>query len=81
VFAANDKQTHNVIARGRDLGHDLGANWSLSRRGMSTGEWAEKDMDHARELAQSAKVAMPLGGLVDQLVKGINQERMKSLLG
>ena len=37
-------------------------------------------MDHALELAQAARVAMPLGGLVDQLVKGINQERMKALL-
>ena len=32
------------------------------------------------ELAQAAKVPVPLGGLVDQLVKGINQEKMKTLL-
>jgi hypothetical protein len=38
-------------------------------------------MDHALELAQSAKVPMPLGGLVDQLAKGINQDKMKALLG
>ncbi len=57
-----------------------GANWSLSRWGKSTGKWAEKDMDHALELAQAAKVPMPLSGLVDQLVKEINQERMKALL-
>ena len=63
------------------LGKGSGANWSLSRWGKSTGKWAEKDMDHALELAQAAKVPMPLGGLVDQLVKGINQERMKALLG
>jgi 3-hydroxyisobutyrate dehydrogenase-like beta-hydroxyacid dehydrogenase len=63
------------------LGHGSGANWSLSRWGKSTGKWAEKDMDTALELAQAAKVPMPLGGLVDQLVKGINQERMKALLG
>jgi 3-hydroxyisobutyrate dehydrogenase-like beta-hydroxyacid dehydrogenase len=56
-------------------------NWSLSRWGKSTGKWAEKDMDHVLELAQAAKVPVPLGGLVDQLVKGINQERMKTLLG
>ena len=62
------------------LGHGSGANWSLSRWGKSTGKWAEKDMDTALELAQAAKVAVPLGGLVDQLVKGINQERMKALL-
>jgi 3-hydroxyisobutyrate dehydrogenase-like beta-hydroxyacid dehydrogenase len=62
------------------LGHGSGANWSLSRWGKSTGKWAEKDMDTALELAQAAKVAMPLGGLVDQLVKAINQEKMKALL-
>jgi len=62
------------------LNKGSGANWSLSRWGKSTGKWAEKDMDHALELAQTAKVAMPLSGLVDQLVKGINQERMKALL-
>jgi 3-hydroxyisobutyrate dehydrogenase-like beta-hydroxyacid dehydrogenase len=63
------------------LGHGSGANWSLSRWGRSTGKWAEKDMDTALELAQAAKVPVPLGGLVDQLVKNINQERMKALLG
>jgi 3-hydroxyisobutyrate dehydrogenase-like beta-hydroxyacid dehydrogenase len=57
-----------------------GANWSLSRWGKSTGKWAEKDMDTALELAQAAKVPVPLGGLVDQLVKSINQDRMKALL-
>lgn len=62
------------------LGHGSGANWSLSRWGKSTGKWSEKDMDVALELAQSAKVPLPLYGLVDQLVKGINQERMKALL-
>ena len=63
------------------LGHGSGANWSLSRWGKSTGKWAEKDMDVALELAQDAKVPMPLAGLVDQLVKHLNQERMKALLG
>jgi 3-hydroxyisobutyrate dehydrogenase len=62
------------------LNHGSGANWSLSRWGKSTGKWAEKDMDHALELAQAAKVPVPLGGLVDQLMKGINQEKMKALL-
>jgi len=37
-------------------------------------------MDVALELAQAARVPVPLGGLVDQLVKQINQERMKALL-
>jgi len=62
------------------LGQGSGANWSLSRWGKSTGKWAEKDMDVALELAQDAKVPVPLGGLVDQLVKHINQEKMKALL-
>src|SRR6266540_3718842 len=62
------------------LGHGSGANWSLSRWGKSTGKWAEKDMDVALELAQDAKMPMPLAGLVDQLVKQINQERMKALM-
>src|SRR3954453_10107428 len=62
------------------LGHGSGANWSLSRWGKSTGKWAEKDMDVALELAQDAKMPMPLAGLVDQLMKGMNQEKMKALL-
>jgi 3-hydroxyisobutyrate dehydrogenase-like beta-hydroxyacid dehydrogenase len=62
------------------LGAGSGANWSLSRWGKSTGKWAEKDMDVALDLAQAAKMPMPLGGLVDQLMKRINQERMKALL-
>jgi len=37
-------------------------------------------MDVALDLAQRAKVAMPLAGLVDQLMKHINQEKMKALL-
>jgi 3-hydroxyisobutyrate dehydrogenase-like beta-hydroxyacid dehydrogenase len=41
---------------------------------------AEKDMDVALDLAQQAKVPMPLAGLVDQLVKLINQDKMKALL-
>lgn len=57
-----------------------GANWSLSRWGKGTGKWAEKDMDVALDMAQDAKVPMPLGGLVDQLVKTINQDKMKALL-
>jgi 3-hydroxyisobutyrate dehydrogenase-like beta-hydroxyacid dehydrogenase len=63
------------------LGQGSGANWSLSRWGKSTGKWAEKDMDVALELAQDAKLPVPLSALVDQLMKSINQERMKALLG
>ena len=62
------------------LGQGSGANWSLSRWGTGTGKWAEKDMDVALDIAQHAKVPMPLAGLVDQLAKSINQDRMKALL-
>jgi 3-hydroxyisobutyrate dehydrogenase-like beta-hydroxyacid dehydrogenase len=62
------------------LAFSSGANWSLSRWGRGTGKWAEKDMDVALDLAQSAKVPLPLAGLVDQLMKTVNQERMKALL-
>jgi 3-hydroxyisobutyrate dehydrogenase-like beta-hydroxyacid dehydrogenase len=63
------------------LNQGSGANWSLSRWGSGTGKWAEKDMDVALDIAQHAKVPMPLSGLVDQLVKSINQDKMKALLG
>jgi 3-hydroxyisobutyrate dehydrogenase-like beta-hydroxyacid dehydrogenase len=62
------------------LGNSSGANWSLSRWGKSTGKWAEKDMDVALDLAQSVKLPLPLNGLVDQLMKTMNRERMQSLL-
>ena len=62
------------------LAHSSGANWSLARWGKSTGKWAEKDMDVAMELAQDAKMPVPLAALVDQLMKGMNQEKMKALL-
>lgn len=62
------------------LSHGSGANWSLSRWGSSTGKWAQKDMDVALDIAQDAKVPMPLAGLVDQLVKSINQNKMKALI-
>jgi 3-hydroxyisobutyrate dehydrogenase-like beta-hydroxyacid dehydrogenase len=62
------------------LEHSSGANWSLSRWGRSTGKWAEKDMDVALELAQEAKTPVPLAALVDQLMKGMNQDKMKALL-
>jgi 3-hydroxyisobutyrate dehydrogenase-like beta-hydroxyacid dehydrogenase len=62
------------------LGHGSGANWSLSRWGKSTGKWSEKDMDVALGLAQDARMPMPLAGLVDQLMKQIDQAKMKALL-
>jgi 3-hydroxyisobutyrate dehydrogenase-like beta-hydroxyacid dehydrogenase len=62
------------------LRHSSGANWSLEKWGQSTGKWAEKDLDVALELAQDAKIAVPLSALVDQLMKGMNQEKMRALL-
>jgi 3-hydroxyisobutyrate dehydrogenase-like beta-hydroxyacid dehydrogenase len=62
------------------LAYSSGANWSLSRWGKSTGKWAEKDMDVALDLAQEAKVQMPLTALVDQLIKSMNQEKMRALM-
>jgi 3-hydroxyisobutyrate dehydrogenase-like beta-hydroxyacid dehydrogenase len=62
------------------LSQGSGANWSLSRWGSGTGKWAEKDMDVALDIAQDIKVPMPLAGLVDQLVKSVNQEKMKALI-
>lgn len=62
------------------LEQSSGANWSLSRWGRSTGKWAEKDMDVALDLAQAVQHPVPLSGLVDQLMKGMNQEKMKALL-
>jgi 3-hydroxyisobutyrate dehydrogenase-like beta-hydroxyacid dehydrogenase len=62
------------------LEYSSGANWSLARWGKSTGKWAEKDMDVALELAQDAKTPVPLAALVDQLMKGMNQAKMKALL-
>lgn len=37
-------------------------------------------MDVALGLAQDVKMPMPLSGLVDQLVKNINQDKVKALL-
>lgn len=62
------------------LEHSSGANWSLSRWGNSTAKWTEKDMDVAMDLAQSIQHPVPLTALVDQLMKGMNQEKMRALL-
>jgi 3-hydroxyisobutyrate dehydrogenase-like beta-hydroxyacid dehydrogenase len=81
---------YEVLSFARKMGADVqkmidalqyssGQNWSLSRWGKSTGKWAEKDMDVALDLAQAAKAAVPLSALVDQLMKGMNQEKMKAL--
>ncbi len=73
----NGADVNKMIAA---LAHSSGANWSLSRWGKSTGKWCEKDMDVALDLAQGAKVPMPLAALVDQLMKGMNQDKMESLI-
>ena len=62
------------------LQHSSGANWSLAKWGESTGKWAEKDLDVAMDLAQQAKVPVPLSALVDQLMKGMNNEKMRALI-
>ena len=61
------------------LADSSGANNSLSRWGQSTGKWAEKDMDVALELAQEADLPLPLSALVDQLMKGMDNAKMRSL--
>ena len=60
--------------------HSSGANWALGRWGKSSGKWAEKDMDVALDMAQSAKMPLPLAALVDQLMKGMDNARMRALL-
>lgn len=62
------------------LADSSGANNSLSRWGQSTGRWAEKDMDVALELAQEAQLPVPLSALVDQLMKGMDNAKMRTLL-
>jgi 3-hydroxyisobutyrate dehydrogenase-like beta-hydroxyacid dehydrogenase len=73
----NGADVNKMIAA---LQHSSGANWSLSRWGKSTGKWAEKDMDVALDLAQASKFPMPLAALVDQLMKGMDQAKMKALM-
>lgn len=73
----NGADVNKMIAA---LQHSSGANWSLSRWGKSTGKWAEKDMDVALDLAQDVKFPMPLAALVDQLMKGMDNAKMKALM-
>lgn len=61
------------------LADSSGANNSLSRWGQSTGKWAEKDMDIALDMAQNAALPVPLSALVDQLMKGMDNEKMRAL--
>jgi len=82
---------YEALTLAKELGADIprlieamsyasGANAPLARWGKSTGKWAEKDMDVALELAQELKLSLPLSGLVDQLMKRIDQGKMKALL-
>lgn len=56
------------------------ANRPLERWQHSYFTWAEKDMDIALDVAQKAKVVIPLSGLVDQLVKPLNSEAIRRLM-
>jgi 3-hydroxyisobutyrate dehydrogenase-like beta-hydroxyacid dehydrogenase len=80
VLSLAKKLGANVPQLIEALQHSSGANWSLAKWGESTGKWAEKDLDVAMDLAQDAKVPVPLSALVDQLMKGMNQEKMRTLL-
>jgi 3-hydroxyisobutyrate dehydrogenase-like beta-hydroxyacid dehydrogenase len=80
VLTMSKKMGMNIPLLINALMHSSGANWSLSRWGKSTGKWSEKDMDVALELAQDLNTPLPLVGLVDQLVKELNQENMRALL-
>ena len=62
------------------LEHGSEANAPLARWGTSTGKWAQKDMDVVLDLAQEAGLSLPLNGLVDQLIRTIDQGKMKGLL-
>jgi 3-hydroxyisobutyrate dehydrogenase-like beta-hydroxyacid dehydrogenase len=55
-------------------------NTTLERWDTSRFTWHQKDMDVALELSQQAGVALPLFGLVDQLVKRLGPDRVRELL-
>ncbi|MDH5558992.1 MAG: NAD(P)-dependent oxidoreductase [Alphaproteobacteria bacterium] len=55
-------------------------NTTLKRWDTTRFTWHEKDMDIALDLAQSAGLALPLYGQVDQLVKRLGPDRVKELL-
>lgn len=55
-------------------------NTTLERWDTTKFTWHEKDMDVALELAQQAGLALPLIGLVDQLVKRLGPDRVRELL-
>jgi len=55
-------------------------NTTLERWDTTRFTWHEKDMDVALDLAQKADLPLPLFGAVDQLVKLLGPEMVKSLL-
>jgi 3-hydroxyisobutyrate dehydrogenase len=57
-----------------------GRNTTLERWDGTRFTWHEKDMDVALDLAQSAALALPLFGQVDQLVKTLGPDKVKALL-
>jgi 3-hydroxyisobutyrate dehydrogenase len=57
-----------------------GSNVTLERWDGTRFTWHEKDMDVALDLAQTAKLPLPLFGHVDQLVKTLGPEKVKALL-
>jgi len=55
-------------------------NTTLERWDTTRFTWQQKDMDVALELSQQAGLALPLFGLVDQLVKRLGPDRVRELL-
>ncbi len=55
-------------------------NTTLERWDTTKFTWHEKDMDVVLDLAQQAGLALPLFGMVDQLVKRLGPEDVKALL-
>lgn len=55
-------------------------NTTLDRWDNTRFTWQEKDMDVAMELAQAAKLPLPLFGTIDQLIKMFSADDVKALL-
>ncbi|MDH3263761.1 MAG: NAD(P)-dependent oxidoreductase [Paracoccaceae bacterium] len=82
---------YEVLALARSCGIDAQAmrevllkcparNTTLERWDTTRFTWHEKDMDVALDLSQEAGLALPLMGLVDQLVKRLGPDQVKALL-
>jgi 3-hydroxyisobutyrate dehydrogenase len=57
-----------------------GSNITLERWDGTRFTWHEKDLDVALDLAQAARLPLPLFGQVDQLVKTLGPDKVKALL-